>query len=464
MSTDPVAGATELWRHLGGTIDFFGQHGRPMPAPEELAHAVRAGAVLLPRAYVGPYVEPVEQGLDKLLTLAKAGRIRMSSVEIVTGGIVQHALGWPMATELRRFVAVISNLYRSFLDNSRRAAAGMPVLKEQLPPLGAFQHDGSDGPITIAVDLMNQFLGGSVGVVALPATFAAHPILWMALAHETGGHDVTHADEGLLEELAEGMPGALKPFEADVGLPEGQLALLWQYWMDEAAADIYALMNAGPAFVENAAVVLAAMGGGTRPTLRLESRVGGKGLIDPHPTDILRLHLALGAIGTLRNFSERETAMARIRAIGETFGQGEKITLEGLLPYGGQRAIPLAAEVPREAMGRAAEAVGRYIATVRLVTLGGKSIQAIESWDDEDEIHVATVRNAIAAGKPIDALGDDAQLLAAVSAAAIENPGEYDRLTSLLNAALDHSFDTDPVWSFNEPDRMYIRYPRRRGG
>ena len=59
MSTDPVAGATELWRHLGATIDFFGQHGRPMPAPEELAHAV---LFLMTNTYVTGIVLNVDGG------------------------------------------------------------------------------------------------------------------------------------------------------------------------------------------------------------------------------------------------------------------------------------------------------------------------------------------------------------------------------------------------------------------
>ena len=50
---------------------------------------------------------------------------------------------------------------------ARRQAAGMPALGEVLPPLAAFAHDGTDGPITLAVDLVAAYLGGSVGVVSL---------------------------------------------------------------------------------------------------------------------------------------------------------------------------------------------------------------------------------------------------------------------------------------------------------
>ncbi len=458
MTTDPVAGTGALWKTLTGRVDFFGVAGPAMPDDKTLGRLLHDGGQLLPHGYQDPYIGPVLRAAPRLLALARAGRIRMSSVEIVTGAIIQHVPDWPLTHELRRFVAVISNLYRSFLDAARREAANIPALAGSLPPLAAFQHDGSNGPITLASDLIATYLGGSVGVVALPATFAAHPILWTALAHETGGHDITHADVGLLDQLAALLPGVLAPIEADCKLPRGILARLWAHWMDEAAADIYALMNAGPAFIENAVVLLTAMGGGEAPRLRAESRGAGAELLDPHPTDILRLHLGLGAIATLDFYSGRARASTRINALLEAFCPDTEIVLNGALPDGPQRLIHVEETVPREAMGRAAEAVGRLIATACLPALDGKSIQHIETWDDGDERAVDAVRNGLAAGRSISGLGDDAQLLAAASAAVIDDADGYDPVTQALNQALDHSFHTDPVWGYPDPDQMYVRY------
>ncbi len=455
MSIDPVSGARALCEALSKRVDFFGVAGPEMPEAAALDGLLRPGGLVLPRGYRDSYVGPVQREAARLLALAQAGRIRMSSVEIVTGGIVQHVPGWPLTAELRRFVAVISNLYRSFLDNARRQAARIPVLAQSLPPLAAFQHDGSSGPITIASDLIATYIGGSVGVVALPATFAAHPILWTTLAHETGGHDVTHADAGLLDQLARMLPGALAPFEAACRLPPGVLVRLWTHWLDEAAADVYAIMNAGPAFVENAVVLLAAMGGGA---LRAESRAVGAGLLDPHPADILRPYIGLGAIGALEGLSSRVGAMGRITALAEGFCGALTITVQGGLPDGAQRRSALAAAAPREAMARAAEAVGRMIATAVLPALGGLSIQAIETWDDADERAAGTIREGLAARRSVAELGDDAQLLAAATAAVMEDAGAYDTVSGLLNEALDLSFDADPVWGSPEPDRMYLRY------
>jgi hypothetical protein len=454
VAGDVVAGARALWQVLHDSVDFFGKSGTPPPADADLPAALQAGALLLPQAYQDAYIRPVTGALPHLLALRDAQRIRASSVAIVTGGVTQHAARAALAAELQRFVAVISDLYRSFLDSARRRAAGMPAMLETLPPLAAFQYDGADGPITIAADLINQATGGTVGVVALPATFADHPVLWTALAHETGGHDVTHADPGLLAQLQAGLPDVLAPYVAASGLAAEQLRLLWAHWMDEAAADIYAVMNAGPAFVENAAVVLMAMNG--TPALRMASQADAAGLLDPHPADVLRLHLGIGAIGTLGGFAGREAAAARIAALAAAFGSGTRIGLSGTVTDGQTRAT-LATDCDRAGLAAAAEAVGRYIATAPLTALGGQSIQAIETWDDADQAVVEAIRAALAAGQPIAGLGDDAQVLAAASAAVMDDATAYQAVTAALNAALDHSFQTDPVWQLEEPDRMYLR-------
>jgi len=332
-----------------------------------------------------------------------------------------------------------------------------------LPPLAAFAHDGSDGPITIAVDLIARVLGGQVGVVSLPATMAEHPILWAALAHETGGHDVTHADPGLLDELSAGLPAVLAGLEGNVGLPAGQLALLWSYWMDEASADVYGLLNVGPAFALNLVVMLAAMGGGPVPQLRVEARCAPgdpSRALDPHPADALRTHLALGVIEVLGGLrpAVRAAYAAQIAAIAAAFTPGAVLVLDGTIQDTQGNALALQASVPLAAMQQAAHAVGRYVASASFTALGNGSIQQIETWDDTDEAIVTSIRAALAKQQPIIGLGDDAQLLAGATLAVFDAPGAYDAITTALNAALDHSFATDPLWCMDDQDHLYIRY------
>src|SRR5579862_5387563 len=78
--------------------------------------------------------------------------------------------------------------------------------------------------------------------------------------------------------------------------------LLWDYWMDEAAADVYGLLNMGPSFAFNLAILLTVFIGqfqkppATKPSLRNASGAGDDNALDVHPTDLLRLALAQGVI------------------------------------------------------------------------------------------------------------------------------------------------------------------------
>ena len=444
-------GHIAVWRILGA-IDFFGTAGAAMPAEHEpLARAVAAGAAVLPSHYAEPFIAPLQARLAELVGQVARGELRPGSLEMLAGAIYQHGAEAPLARELRRFTAVVSDLFRSFLEAEARAGIGL-ALTERLPPLAVFSHDGGDGPTTIAVDLVARVLGGAVGVVSLPATLAAHPILWAALAHETGGHDVIHADPGLLDELAAGLPAALADTAPAGSLSRADLVALWTYWIDEAAADVYGLLNVGPGFAENLGLFLAAMNGGEQPFLRMENLADPDDpalLLDPHPPDILRLDVALGVVETLARLApaSRAAHAARIAGMAAASGNGAVITLSGKRPGPDGQARRIEAAAPLAPMQQAARAVGRHIATARLAALGGHGIQDIESWDDADEAAVEAIRAALAAGRAVAHMGDDAQLLAAATLAVIDDPPAYGRITDLLNDALDASFSTDPLWS-----------------
>lgn len=196
-------------------IDLFGTDGEPMPEGTALAKAIQQAAPVLPHHYRDSYAAPLQAALPRLMKLPAGDRYKL---EAFAGAVYQHAAGDAITKPLNRFLAVVSDLYRSFLDRDKRSGAGIP-LAETLPPLAMFQHDGGKGPFTMAINYVEQHIGGSVGVVSMPATYAAHPVIWAALCHETGGHDVAHADEGLLDELGSGMLSALAgmPCRATVG-------------------------------------------------------------------------------------------------------------------------------------------------------------------------------------------------------------------------------------------------------
>ncbi|MCP6768916.1 hypothetical protein NL529_29135, partial [Klebsiella pneumoniae] len=88
------------------------------------------------------------------------------------------------------------------------------------------------GPYTVESDEMLKRFGTPIGVVSLPATYRDHPIIWASLSHEVCGHDVVHADEGLLPELTAAVRTALAPHFTLGKNPDTATlnALIWSYW------------------------------------------------------------------------------------------------------------------------------------------------------------------------------------------------------------------------------------------
>jgi len=169
---------------------------------------------------------------------------------------------------------VVSNLLRSFSDKDKRAAAGVNLVT-LTPPLACFQADsGEQGPYTIESDIMHQLFGIEIGIVSLPATYRSHPVIWSVLSHEVCGHDVVHADDGLLQEMTAAAQALLAPdFSPRKRLDTAALnALLRSYWMDEAAADVYGVLNMGPAFGLSLAAFVAAFRAHIKTDIKGEPR------------------------------------------------------------------------------------------------------------------------------------------------------------------------------------------------
>jgi hypothetical protein len=338
------------------------------------------------------------------------------------------------------------------------------------PPLAFFQRSGDDGPYTIPADQAEREIGSSVGIVSLPSTYRNSPIVWSALAHETGGHDVIHADDGLIEELGNLVQALFDPTPVTVGGNASQaqiLGLLWNHWIDEAAADIYGILNIGPSFVPNLAAFFAALGSRARnpgpfPSLSVESgpNPDRNNEIDEHPTDIVRLHLAIGAIQSLKGLSSATISgyVKDIENIANLCAHGAKaITLSGLLPVDNDHAIPLQqVQIPLGVMQDSARKVGAAIVSTKLNAFQGHGIQEIETWDDSDETVAQQISTAYQAGKSVAGIGDDAQLLAGATLAVLTDVASYDQVTALLNGGLDDSFAKDPIFGGLRTDTAFM--------
>ncbi len=425
--------------------------------------ATAKGAPFLPMIYQQSYAEPLDTKLagivSKLDQQVQSGEhpaaYRAQVLEALYGAVYQHGhkvTKVEARPQLKRFLAVVSNLYRSFIDASKRASAGVELV-ETTPPLALFQSISS-GPFTIESDLMKQKVGISIGVVSLPATYRDHPVIWAGLAHEVGGHDITHADAGLLEEMAKKVQALLSPHAPPGAKNAAALnALIWSYWMDEAAADVYGVLNMGPSFALNLAGFLAAY----RAKLRLQTHAGDPfvgidtevqpgGIMDNHPIDLLRLYVAVGAVEGLKGLSaaKRNDYIAAIEAVAKFVSIGvTEVGLQGSIKGSDK---PDDTNMKLSDAVEAARKVGKMLATDRFAALNNHCIQDIETWDDADEKAAQAVCTRVLAGQTIVRVGDDAQLLAGVTLALLQQPELYDAATKLLNAALDDSFDQDPIW------------------
>ncbi len=427
-------------------IKFLGKLAPPPPWGEgspsvksvpAVRTAVASGKRAIPDKYVEAFIAPLRRALPRLVEDA-------TTLETLAGAVYQHGPDYDLTPQLRRFLAVVSDLFHSFLAREKREKVQIR-LRERLPPLAAFKYVGDIGPFTFQFEQVRQDIRGRVAVVSLPATYADHPLLWALLAHETGGHDVVHAVPRLFQELQGGVGQALENTSVP-GLGREELIVLWKYWMDEAVADAYGLLNVGPAFGLNLAAYHAACW--SKQGLRVEIPKVRMGSTDEHPPAILRIHLAIGVVESLAGLSEakRNTYIDDLKRLAVLCASAEVIQISCDVPFGQGKSVRIEAALPLGPMLEAARQVGQYIATVKLPALRNHSIQDIETWDDADEARAREVKHALAAGKSIVDTGDDAQLLAGATMYLLDHPNHYARVAKALAGALDHSFATDPIW------------------
>ena len=432
------------------------------PGTGKIQTLIAGGSPRLPARFRDAYADPLAKHLESLFAQLESPRgLDTLTLETFTAAVYQHSDA-KLTPQLHRFLAVISNMYRSFLDDAKRAHLNIE-LTETIPPLAMFQSDPDNGPFTITVEQIAQIINGKLGVVSLPHTFADHPLLYGSLAHETGGHDVIHADLSLMEQLR----AQVEPLFNDSDMR--WLGLLWDYWMDETAADVYGVLNIGPSFGYNLAMLLAVFIGQNEkpvpkvPALRTGSGADETGALDVHPTDILRLSVVQGVIDNLTTLSAsaRSAYNDRLSRLAQSLAHGATtVELTGFARVSNGKSMNFQHSPPLAAMQEAARKVGAMIATIRLDALAGHSIQDIETWDDADENAATTIAGRLQTGSSIVGAGDDAQIVAGLTLAAIQQPVRYVAASKLANDALDDSFSSDPFWSLTGKDLMLARPAR----
>lgn len=265
------------------------------------------------------------------------------------------------------FQELVSDLYDSFLSEEDRAgnASGTPINPpdyEILPPLVKWGNP-DQGPYTWPVDGTTA-VGAKTAVVNLPQYFTRQGLLaWSSLGHETGGHDILHADKGLLDEITAKVRTAVA---SKCGI---QMGNLWGSWVDEASSDVLGLLHLGPA----AGIGLIGFFRGLNDDGRLRS-VGG--ITDPHPIDVLRGFLAAELV---RNLNFKDAAV-----------WGNVIEQESLKDLGKsvylynaktKQYTPIDAKIAVQS----AKIAALTIANSKLKALENHSLHDIQDWTDNDQ-------------------------------------------------------------------------------
>lgn len=265
------------------------------------------------------------------------------------------------------FQELVSDLYDSFLSQEDRQgnASGTPINSpdyEILPPLVKWGNPDY-GPYTITID-GTSIVGSQVGVVNLPQYFTRQGVMaWSSLGHETGGHDILHADKGLLEELQSKVAAAIAPKFGR------QLANLWAGWIDEAASDVLGVLHLGPA----AGIGLIGLFRGWVGDGRLRS-VGASN--DPHPIDVLRGFMAAELV---RNLNFKDAAVwGDIIERESQKDTGKYVYIKDVRT--GQRQA-----IDAKMAAQSAKLAGLTIANSKLKALENHSLHDIQDWTDQDQ-------------------------------------------------------------------------------
>ncbi|WP_136442379.1 hypothetical protein [Pacificoceanicola onchidii] len=417
--------------------------------------ALAKGAPHLPSAY-HKYLRQLDTHVDKLTTKPFVGQGRS-----LISSVAQLDPEGPVAGDVRRFLAVTGDVFRTFQTALTRAHDDLALI-EKTPPLVEFRPYAQLGPFTLTADSVGMLIANRTAVVSLPSAYRQHPVLWGTLAHETGGHDVIHAVPGLIDEMqTKGFAALSKtplssdPAKRDAGQRHG---LLWSYWMNEAAADVFGTLFLGPSYCLGFCTLMAALlpdmpgHGLSIPALRTSTVFDKTRMLDTHPTDILRIGLAQGALSVMPGLSDAAKArhITLLNEIAAVAAQGvTEVHIRGSL-YTELDFNPVQQSLdetnPLQDMMDMARSVGAFVAATRFDALGGRAIAELLSWTDHHDTAAAQIADRLAAGHPLAGFGRPALLIAGATLAAFREPQTYGSFSQAIELALDAAFASDPIW------------------
>jgi hypothetical protein len=321
------------------------------------------------------------------------------------------------------FEEVVSDLYDGFLGAEDRRGVNPPD-KEVDPPLVKFGNPAF-GPYTWPADATESF-GLRVAVVNLPPANDWRGLLaWPALGHETAGHDILHADNGLLAEVSSAVRTGLTNENGT-----GGLAAYWADRIDETASDVFGILNMGPA----AGIGLIGFFRG------LNAAFGGVGKLrnvgpdsDVHPADIVRGFLAAATVRLLEFGGA--TVWADVIE-GETEKDLETVRLAGK-------------KIDSKVAKKSAEVVARVIVTHPMGSLENHALGEIQNWRDADEEIVQRLSESLTTANPVPSDLPSkiyaAHMVAAATMAALAQGANIPALFQRMLDLLKQKHDANPT-------------------
>jgi hypothetical protein len=409
-----------------------GDPGPPDPTDfHDLRGRLEASRFKLPPLYRDAVFTPFVAKLDSLgqsgfnqILIGDPTRERIAGLMLdIAHAILQNGEDFePRATD--GFQEVTSDLFDGFLSAEDRKAVEPPD-EGVIAPLVKWGKPDF-GPYTWPVDATLNF-GVGAPIVNLPPANARRGLLaWSALAHETGGHDILHADTGLLQELAENVNNGLREAGLDDPLPE-----YWSDRIDETASDVLGILNMGPAagigLIGYFRGLNAAFGAG--PTLRNEGRD-----TDPHPADIVRGFLAAACVRRLK-FGGAHAWAAVIE--GEALNDLTTVRLSGV-------------EISEAAARQSADVVAQVIMHGRLQSLQNHPLDYIQNWRNTDERIVQQLRRLLTIVGQLPTRIESgvyaAHVVAAAVTAGLSQGADTSTLFDRMLVLLKKMHDANPSW------------------
>lgn len=340
--------------------------------------------------------------------------------------------------ETDAFEEVVSDLYDGFLSAQDRKGIKTPD-HAVIPPLVKWGNPGF-GPYTLPINATFAGFRVQSAIVSLPPANARRGLMaWSALGHETAGHDILHADEGLQAELSREVQRELRSRNIGFGLDD-----YWSSRIDETASDVLGILNMGP----GAGIGLIAFLRGFVSALGAPAKLRNVGPAqDSHPADILRGYLAAATVRLLSfdgaplwgNIIEQE--------VDKDLGL---IRLAGII-------------VSPEVAKLSADIVAGVIATKKMAALNNHSLIEIQDWRNRDELIVneqlmpaltTTIPLAVELESGIFA----AHVVAAATLAALAKGANIPILFARMISILKQMHDKNPSWGplfISHPSTLY---------